>query len=152
MHCRKSLLFDNETAWTKKNYSDMFDVTVCSFDGAEVCELIGHFLLNKLSEKHGKNIGGLYSDDRLVLLRNASGPQSELTRKDIAREFKKQGMNISISTNLKLCKFLDLTLNLADGTYPYRETNNERRENYFGFIDFRINQIPKDINIKLKIL
>ena len=42
MHCRKSLLFDKDTAWTKKNHSDMFDVTMGSFDGAEVCELIGH--------------------------------------------------------------------------------------------------------------
>ena len=49
MHCRKSLLFDNETAWTKKNLSSMFDVTMGSFDGAEVCELIGLFLLNNLS-------------------------------------------------------------------------------------------------------
>ena len=48
MHCRKSLLFDNETAWTKKNHSSMFDVTMGSFDGAEVCELIGLFLLNNL--------------------------------------------------------------------------------------------------------
>ena len=49
MHCRKSLLFDNETASTKKNHSDMFDVTMASFDGAEVCKLIGLFLLNDLS-------------------------------------------------------------------------------------------------------
>ena len=76
MHCRKSLLFDNETAWTKKNDNDMFDVTMGSFDGAEVCELIGLFLLNNLSEKYGKNNVGLYRDDGLILLRNASGPQS----------------------------------------------------------------------------
>ena len=54
MHCRKSLLFDNETAWTKKNHSSMFDVTMDSFDGADVCELVGLFLLNNLSEKYGK--------------------------------------------------------------------------------------------------
>ena len=126
MHCRKSLLFDKETAWTKKNHSDMFDVTMGSFDGAEVCELIGLFLLNILSEKYGKNNVGLYRDDGLVLLRNASGPQSERTRKDITREFKKQGLNISINTNLKICNFLDVTLNLSDGTYyPYRKPNNE---------------------------
>ena len=126
MHCRKSLLFDNETAWTKKNHSNMFDVTMGSFDGAEVCELIGLFLLNNLSEKYGKDNVGLYRDDGLVLLRNASGPQSERTRKDITREFKKQGLNISISTNLKICNFLDVTLNLTDGTYyPYRKPNNE---------------------------
>ena len=126
MLCRKSLLFDNETAWTKKNHSSMFDVTMGSFDGAEVCELIGLFLLNNLSEKYGKNNVGLYRDDGLVLLRNASGPQSEWTRKDITREFKKQGLNISISTNLKICNFLDVTLNLTDGThYLYRKPNNE---------------------------
>ena len=65
----------------------MFDVTMGSFDGAEVCELIGLFLLNILSEKYGKNNVGLYRDDALVLLRNANGPQSERTRKDITREF-----------------------------------------------------------------
>ena len=75
MHCRKSLLFDNETAWTKKNQSNMFDVTMGSFDGAKVCELIGLFLLDNLSEKCGKNNVGLYRDDGLVLLKNASGPQ-----------------------------------------------------------------------------
>ena len=97
-----------------------------SFDGAGVCELIGLFLLSNLGEKCGKDNVGLYRDDGLVLLRNASGPQSERTRKDITQEFKKQGLNISISTNLKICNFLDVTLNLEDGTYyPYRKPNNE---------------------------
>ena len=31
-----------------------------------------------------------------------------------------------INTNLKICNFLDVTLNLTDGTYyPYRKPNNE---------------------------
>ena len=120
-----SRLFDNETAWTKKNHSNMFDVTMGSFDGAEVCELIGLFLLDNFSEKYGKNNVGLYRDDGLVLLKNASGPQSERTRKDITREFKRQGLIISISANLKICNFLDVTLILTDGSYyPYRKPNN----------------------------
>ena len=45
----------------------MFDVTM----GCFVCELIGLFLLNNLSEKYGKNKVGLYRDDGLALLRNA---------------------------------------------------------------------------------
>ena len=44
-----------------------------SFDGAEVSELVGLFLLNNLSEKYGKNKVGLYRDDELVLLRNTNG-------------------------------------------------------------------------------
>ena len=118
MHSRKSLLFDNEIAWIKKNQSDR----------AEVSELIGLFLPDNLSDRYGKtdNIG-LYREDGLVLLRKASGPQSERTRKDITREFKKQRLNISISANQKkICNILDATLNLTDGTYyPYREPNNE---------------------------
>ena len=47
MHSRKSLLFDKNTAWIKKNNSS-FDVTMGSFDGAEVCELVGLFILNDL--------------------------------------------------------------------------------------------------------
>ena len=141
MYCRKSLLFDNATAWTKNNLSSIFDVSMGSFDGAEVCELIGLFLLNNLSEKYGKSNVGLYRDDGLVLLRNASGPQSEWTRKDITREFKKQGLNISISTNLKICNFLDVTLNLTDGThYPYRKPNNKTL-----YIDTNSNHLPKMI-------
>ena len=82
MHSRKSLLFDNETAWTKKNHSNMFDVTMGSFDRAEVsmfdvtmgsfdraevCELIELFLLDNLSNKYGKNNVGLYRDIYLQL-------------------------------------------------------------------------------------
>ena len=83
----------------------MFDVTMGSFDGAEVCELIGLFILNILSDKYGKNNVGLYRDDGLVFLRNTSGPQSERTRKDITREFKKQGLDITISFGILTIKF-----------------------------------------------
>ena len=31
MHRRKSLLFDNETAWTEKNHNSMFDVSLSDF-------------------------------------------------------------------------------------------------------------------------
>ena len=81
---------------------------------------------------------GRNRDNGLVLLRNASGPQSERTRKDITWEFKKQGLNISISTNLKICNFLNITLNLTDGThYPYRKLNSETL-----YIDTNSNHLP----------
>ncbi len=46
---RKSLLFYNDSAWAKKNNESLFDVTMGSYDGAEICELVGTFLLSKLS-------------------------------------------------------------------------------------------------------
>ena len=39
MHCRKSLLFFGNEAWKKKSTECCFDVTMGSFDGAEICEL-----------------------------------------------------------------------------------------------------------------
>ena len=58
MHARESLLFDSNTQWIKKDGASMFDIKTGSFDGAEICKLIGLFALHKLNEKfeHG-NIG-----------------------------------------------------------------------------------------------
>ena len=57
-HCRRSLLFHNNEPWIKKDSNGDFDVTMGSFDGAEVCDLAGLFMLNELSKKFDKdNIG-----------------------------------------------------------------------------------------------
>ena len=125
MHSRKSLLFSNGTTWTKKD-SNMFDVTMGSFDGAEICELVGLFILNKLSTKYGKDNIGLYRDDGLAIFRNISGPQADRIRKDITKHFKQHGLNITIQTNLKIVNYLDVTFNLTtESYYPYRKPNNQ---------------------------
>jgi hypothetical protein len=38
-HARKSLLFNTGKPWTKKDSEGLFDVTMGSHDGAEICEL-----------------------------------------------------------------------------------------------------------------
>ena len=120
MHCRKSLLFDNDTAWVKKT-NNMFDVTMGSFDGAEICELVGLFLLSTLRDKFKSNDIGLYRDDGLALFKRTSGPQAERKRKEIIKHFKNHGLAITIQSNLHIVNFLDVTLNLTDGSYfPYR--------------------------------
>ena len=63
-HARKSLLFSNEKPWMKRE-GNLFDVTMGAYDGAEVCELVGIFMLNKISEKYDKNDIGLYRDDAI---------------------------------------------------------------------------------------
>ena len=40
LHAKQSLLYNNRIAWTKKNSSNSFDVTMGSFDGAETCKLV----------------------------------------------------------------------------------------------------------------
>ena len=49
---------------------ELLDVTTSSFDGAEICEIVGIHILSFLSNKLDKQSTGLYRDDRLVLLRN----------------------------------------------------------------------------------
>ena len=52
-HARKSLLFNDQQAWIKRD-SGLFDVTMIAYDGAEVCELIGKYLLYELSKLYEK--------------------------------------------------------------------------------------------------
>ena len=54
-HVLKSLLFDEKDTWTKKQ-SSLFDITMGAYDGAEVCELVGTYMLSVISEKYTKKI------------------------------------------------------------------------------------------------
>ena len=98
----------------------MFDVTMGSFDGAEICELVGLYLLDKLSTLLKKECVGLYRDDGLAVVKNANGPLLDRPRKDIVTVFKNEGLSITIDTNLIKTDFLDVTFDLANNKFsPY---------------------------------
>ena len=59
MHARKSHLFCEGNLWVKKSGSE-FDVTMGSFDGAEICELVGLYLLYHFAKIFGKEAVGQY--------------------------------------------------------------------------------------------
>ena len=82
MHSRKSLLFDCDNVWVKKENPN-FDVTMGSYDGAELCELTGLYILNVLSSKFGKEKIGLYRDHGLSCFPNMTGPQAERVKKNM---------------------------------------------------------------------
>ena len=48
-HPRKSMFFDRPSTWIKEGYNALSDVIKDSYDGAEVCELVGRNFLHKLS-------------------------------------------------------------------------------------------------------
>ena len=77
MHSHKSLLFNNTSIWIKTGGDPDFDVTMGSFDGAEICELFGVYTYKVLGEKYGKERVGLYRDNGLAFFENVSGPQAE---------------------------------------------------------------------------
>ena len=45
-----------------------------AYEGAEVCELVGSFLLYQISNKYNKKDISLYRDDGLATFKNKSGP------------------------------------------------------------------------------
>ena len=49
-HGRKSLLFSDNNTWKKKLIDSCFGVTMRSFDGAEICELVWHYIQSKLEK------------------------------------------------------------------------------------------------------
>ena len=130
-HARKSLLYNNSEPWMKKD-SGLFDVTMGAYDGAEVCELVGTFLLYKLSLKYNKNDIGLYRDGGLAIFKNISGPKSEKVKKDIQKLFKENELDIFIQCNMmylhgnmKTVNYVDVALNLENSTYHlYQKENN----------------------------
>ena len=122
-HSRQSLLFSNDSTWSKKDGS-LFDVTMGSYDGAEICELVGLYILNLLSPQLGKEQVGLYRDDGLATTQ-LSGPAADRARKDITRIFKSCGLRVTLETSLKQTDFLDVTFDLPSGSFwPYRKPNN----------------------------
>ena len=124
-HARKLLLFDKTSTWVKKDNPD-FDVTMESYDGAEVCELVGLYLLNLLTNEFGRHNIGLYRDDGLSSFQNISGTDSEKIKKKMYKTFKENHLNIMVECNLAITDFLDVTFHLKSGTYyPYRKENNE---------------------------
>ena len=74
-----------------QGFVEDFDVPMGCCDGAEVCELVGSYLLKKVSNIVDKTYIGLYRDDGLAILQNLSGPQIEWKRKDIMKMFKTGG-------------------------------------------------------------
>ena len=110
----------------KKSGNPDFDVPMGCYDGAEVCELVGIFILNKLSNVIDKNSIGLYSDDSLGVFDKLSGPQIEKKKKKIIKIFKDCGLSVAVTINITSVDFLDLTLNLKTKSYqPFRKPNND---------------------------
>ena len=126
MQSRKSLLFNNTDIWIKKNGDPDFDVMMGSLDGAELCKLVGLYILHIFGEKYGKHRIGLYCDDGLACFGYTSGPQAGRIRKDFKKIFKEDfDHSITYETNLKAANFLDVNLNLKTGKYkPYNKSDN----------------------------
>ena len=145
---KQSILFTNKQVWVKKGRK-AFDVTMGSWDGAEVADLVGLYLLSQLQDLN-LNIG-LYRDDGLAVC-SLPPRQAELTKKKLCRIFKENGFNITADANMKSVNFLDVNFNLETELFrPYMKPNStpnyvHKNSNHPRSI---IENIPKSINRRL---
>ena len=124
IHSKRSLLYHQNSPWTKKNSDSTFDVTMGSYDGAETCELIGVYMLSLIAPKFKDEVR-LYRDDGIAVCK-ATPREIEKTKQEVSNVFKSNGLKITIEANKKIVNFLDVTFNLSSGSYkPYMKPNNK---------------------------
>ena len=70
------MLLLHNSIWVKNDDNPLVKVTIGSFDGAEVCELGGLYLLSKVFVPTDLDNFGLYSGDWLAVIHNANNAQS----------------------------------------------------------------------------
>ena len=92
-----------------------------SFDDAEVCELVGAYLLFSIKENFPTLDFGLYRDDGLGCYKNMLGPKMIKLKKDIFKFFKDHNLSITLDMNLAQVDFLDVTLSIqTDQFWPFK--------------------------------
>ena len=81
---RETFLYDEGQPWEKKGNVN-FDIAIGAYDGAECCELVGLYLLDKITEKgkgvFSKAMVGLYRDDGLSIVHGVPGEVERMTKK-----------------------------------------------------------------------
>ena len=123
-----------------------------SFDGAEICELVGTFMLSEITKVVKKTDIGLYRDDGLGLMRRIGKPEIERRKKKIIKIFKSYGLKIIINANLLSVKSLDVEFDLRNNIFrPFRKPNSDplyisKQSNHPPSI---LKQVPNSISRRL---
>ena len=87
LHACRTILTHDNSHWKKKSSEDDFDVPMGSFHGAELCELVGLFLLDKLKRLANSIEYGIYRDDGLAVTKKSARTNLERIAKQIREVF-----------------------------------------------------------------
>ena len=103
----------------------LFDITMGSYDGAEICELVGLYILSILGKVYGIQNVGLYWDGGLTCFHKINGPALDKIQKDIIRTFRENfGLKITIATKIQPYK-------KPNNTPTYMNVNSKHPPNYY---------------------
>ena len=105
MQSRKALLFDNNEPWFKQTGEENFDVPMSCYDGAEVCELVGTYILNKcyIQREH-------WAMSRQWIGNISPKTEIERQKTQIVKVFKSCGLSITITINLVINHYILLNI------------------------------------------
>ena len=150
LQATNSFLFSDKQAWVK-NQGGTFDITMGGYHGAEVCDLVGLFLLSQLTQVIPASQIGLYRDDGLCVS-SATPRQLDIIRKKICKIFEQNNLKVTTEANSKVINFLDVTFDLSTGLYkPYMKENDQPL-----YVDINSNHpplvlksIPQGVNRRL---
>ena len=119
----QSFLYHEGVPWVKKGDVN-FDIGMGAFHGAQACEIVGLFLLHLLKDLPNFNTI-LYRDDGLAVTPSSPRLQEKL-RQSIIKIFADQGLKITIAINQSRVDYLDITMDLEEGTHkPYRKPGDK---------------------------
>ena len=71
----------------EKEHDSSFGIIMGSYDGAELCEMIGIYIQSLLESTLEKDLMGLYRDNRLIIIRNTNSQQADKIQKKIISIF-----------------------------------------------------------------
>ena len=110
LHCRKSFLFFDKQVYVKKS-NPQFSVEQGGLDSAEVSELVGLFILFKMTSVLPKEQVGIFRDDMLFVVKATGrgyGRQTELLCQRLHKTFK-EWFNLGITWEANLTMLIFLT-------------------------------------------
>ena len=128
-----SILISNNTAWRKKiqpsSGASLFDVTIGSYPGAEICTLVGIYILNKVSDSNifgGKWAFGLYRDDFIGVVMKPIRDIEHSVKKQLVGIFKIAKLELEGFVIGKKTVFLDVQFDLKKEKHrPYRNLTTQ---------------------------
>ena len=91
-------------------------MSIGSFDGAKICELIGCLLLHSLSNIIDPSYHSLYGDDVLIIGDNCIPRKGDVIRKKLYWLINKFDFKLDIQNNFKITEFSDITFSLYNNT------------------------------------
>ena len=136
----------------KKGENGNFDTPIGAYDGAEICEIVGCVLLYSINKIVDPGSHGLYHYDGLIIVDKSTPKKCDGIRKRLHRLFGEFEFKLDKQTDLKMADYLDVTLNLYNGTVsPFRKRNQDLRSVDRGSNHLKqvFRHIPKGIEHRL---